>query len=179
MKFLLALWNIFRRPKDIPVIIPVKSDTIENKIEIKVPPVTPKPTQPMYLFDTYQNSRHSVRVICNEEDLALKDKEIICACIEQESHFTNYKSDGIPLDQKNLDPKTGKLLSTDWGICQINDTPKWHIGPGLAFPSVEYVMNNPDKVVRFMVHMMRDGKLKLWVSYSSGAYLKYMPQNLL
>lgn len=128
---------------------------------------------PKYLFDTPQNARHSIRVICDEEGLSLLNKNIITACIEQESGFYNYK-DGKPVQRDNY--YNGKIWSTDWGICQINDTEGWHIGKGLAFPTIDYVLANPEKAVRYMVHMLQAGKLKLWVSYSSGAYEKYMPQ---
>jgi len=37
------------------------------------------------------------------------------------------------------------------------------------------VLDHPDKAVRYMIKMMKAGKLDLWVSYSSGAYNKYMP----
>lgn len=137
-----------------------------------------------YLFDTPQNARHSTRVICDEEGLSLSHsvqvgnrwymlKDIVCACIDVESGFRNYYQDGRPVKNLNLDAN-GKLKSTDWGICQINDY--WHIGPNREFPSVEYVLENPEKIVRWMVQMARVGKLKLWVSYTSGAYRKFLPQ---
>lgn len=133
-----------------------------------------------YKFDTPQNARHSVRLICDEM-LPLKrtvlvngryylPKDVICACIEQESQFRN--------SAKNYNRNAaGKITSTDWGICQINDTPGWHIGPGLAFPSVEYVVAHPEEAVRYMIRMFKAGKLSLWVSYKSGAYERYLPQN--
>ena len=147
------------QPKPVP---PVKPEQVIERPPKPVPPAPPK-----YLFDTVQNARHSIRVICDEMNLTLYQKNVITACIEQESGFKNWAVN------KNI--RNGKVSSTDWGICQINDTPGWHIGPGLTFPSVEFLLAHPEDAVRYMVRMMRAGKLDLWVSYSSGAYLKYMP----
>lgn len=183
-----ALWNLFMSrvmslnspivaPNPVPVPIAEEEGT---------PP--PPPPAPDYLFDTPQNTRHSIRVLCDEEGLALArtfnvdgrfylPKDVLCACIEQESQFRNLRADGTPMRRRNY-AKDGKtLLSTDWGLCQVNDTRGWHIGPGLAFPSVAYVVENPEKVVRWMIHMMKAGKLNLWVSYTSGDFKKYLPQN--
>lgn len=129
-----------------------------------IPPTAPPP--PRYDFSDYKTSRHSVRVICDEEGLSVYNKEVICACIEQESHFDN-KQEG-----KNLN-EDGSLSSTDWGLCQINDY--WQIGPNKPFPNPQFVVDNPEKAVRFMVKMMKAGKLSLWSSYKYDHYLKYMP----
>lgn len=129
-----------------------------------------------YFWDTPANARHSVRVICDEEGLPLErnilvngkfylPKDIICACIQQESQFDN----NAICRNRN---KAGKVVSSDWGIAQVNDY--YHIGIGKEFPSVSYVVNNPDKAVRWMVEMYKAGKLGLWVSYSSGAYKKWL-----
>lgn len=131
---------------------------------IVVPPVAP---QSPYLWDTQADARHSVRVICDEEGLSLNDKEIITACIMQESHFYNTAIN------HNRDAQ-GNVLSTDWGIVQVND--HYHIGPGKDFPSVEYVLAYPDKCVRWMCTLFKQGKLGLWVSYSSGAYKQWLPK---
>jgi hypothetical protein len=138
----------------------------------------PKPLEvPRYQWDTPEHARHSVRVICDEKGLSVYQKNVITACIMQESQFYNYLPNGNPCINKNYSKTTpSKLLSTDWGICQINDTPRWHIGTGLAFPSVEYLMAHPEEAVRYMVRMYVAGRLGQWVSYSSGAYLKYMPK---
>lgn len=130
------------------------------------PPPAPPPPPPRYDFSTYKAARHSVRLICDEEMLSLYDKEVICACIKQESNFDNRAV------APNKD-ETGNIWSRDYGICQINDY--WSIGPNKPFPSVQFVVDNPEKCVRFMVKMMKAGKLNLWSSYKSGAYLKYMP----
>lgn len=120
---------------------------------------------PPYSWDTPQNSEHSVRVICDQQGLNPAWKDIIQACVHQESLFNNNAVN----HNKN---SQGVTTSTDWGICQIND--RYHIGTHLDFPSVDYVVNNPDKAVIFMINMSKAGKLNLWVSYSSGAYKKYL-----
>lgn len=139
-------------PPNLPIMTP-------NEPQVLSPQSIPK-----YLWDNFANSRHSVRVICDEEKLTLQEKNLICAVIQQESNFNNRA--------KCENKKSGKVWSTDWGICQIND--HYHIGIGKSFPSVEYVLSNPDKVVRFMIKMYRAGRLNLWVAFSSGAYKKFL-----
>lgn len=145
------------------------------------PPASPAPSQgflsvPTFLWDTQANARHSVRVICDNMGLSLvksilvngilyAPKDIICACIMQESRFNN---NAIGRNKNSA----GVVTSTDWGICQINDW--FHIGAGKDFPSIEYVLANPDKAVEFMCRMYAAGQLKLWVSYSSGAYKQWL-----
>lgn len=139
-------------------------------------PIVRTPTTPS--IDTLEpwtdplSNRHNVRVLCDLAVLTLQAKNIITACVEVESGFYNYLPNGSPITHKNYDQK-GTLLSTDWGIVQINDY--YHIGAGKDFPSAEYVMANPQKAVQFMIDMYKAGRLSLWVSYSSGEYLKYMP----
>lgn len=123
------------------------------------------PPAPKYDWSNPTAARHSVRVICDEEGLTLKLKDTLTACVMQESQFNNNAIG------QNRD-KNGKLLSTDWGICQINDF--YHCGPGKDFPSAEYVVANPDAAVRYMARMFKAGKAHLWVSFSSGAYKKYL-----
>jgi hypothetical protein len=164
-----ALWlrAIFARPNyDEPIREnPMNWDAITVK-----PPQTPKtapeptPVVEQYKWDTTANSRHSVRLICDEMGLTLAEKNLICACIQQESNFNN-KAIG-----RNM--KDGKVLSTDWGIVQINDY--WHVGPGKKWSSVQQILDNPDKAVKWMIQMYKQGLLKLWVSYTSGAYKKYL-----
>lgn len=123
-------------------------------------------------WNTPDNCRHNVRVLCDLSGLSLYDKNVITACVHEESDFMNYKSDGTPVKNENLN-KDGSLSSTDWGIVEIND--HYHIGPGKDFPSVDFVLANPQKCVQFMIDMFKAGKLALWSSYKTGAYLKYMP----
>lgn len=117
------------------------------------------------LWDTPENVRHSVRVMCDESGLSVSDKNTLCACVEVESNF-NTQAVHVNKDAN------GKTLSTDYGIVQINDF--YHIGPGKDFPSADYVLSHPEECVAYMIKMMKAGKLDLWVSFSSGLYKKYL-----
>jgi len=123
------------------------------------------PTAP-YDFSTPKAACHSVRVICDEEGLTVAQKNIIAQVISCESGFKNTAK----LENK----KDGKTWSTDWGICQINDF--YHIGSGKSFPSVEYVLERPDKVVRWMIRQYKAGRLSMWVCYSKGMYKSFPPK---
>lgn len=129
----------------------------------RMPPPAPKPNQ--YYWKTPAEAKQSVIVICGEMGLTKEETKLICACIQQESQFNNTAIG------RNKD-KEGNVLSTDWGICQINDY--YHVGPGKRWASVSQIIDNPDKAVRWMIQMYKQGLLKLWVSYSSGAYKKYL-----
>lgn len=142
-------------------IVGLRQKELEEVVK-KKPEMT---TESKYLWDTLANSKHSVRVICDEEGLSLGNKNLICAVIQAESGFNNKAVN------KNRNSK-GVVTSTDWGICQINDY--YQIGKGTSFVSVDDVVNNPDKAVRFMVQMFKAGKLNLWSAYKGGAYLKYL-----
>lgn len=132
-------------------------------------PVKPiVPVEEPLKWDTRANSRHSVRVLCDRAGLTLYEKNLITAVIQAESNFNN----NAKCYNKN---KAGKVTSIDHGVCQINDTPGWHIGPGLYFKSVQDVTDNPDKAVRYMIKMYRAGKLSLWIAFKNGSYKKYMP----
>lgn len=140
-------------------------------------PEPPKPVEqapmPTYNFDTPKQAYHSVRIICDEIGLTLDQKNILCACVYQESQFHNYVAPGVPTKNENKDLKTGQVWSTDYGICQVNDY--WHIGKGKDFPTLDYVMHNPDKIVRWMASIMKHtGKLQPWSSYSTGAYTRWL-----
>jgi hypothetical protein len=139
---------------------------------------------PTYLWDTQANARHSVRLICDALGLSLfrtvlidgklyLPKDVICAVIMGESEFYNVLPNGNPTIHQNF-RKDGTLGSTDWGICQIND--RYHIGANSDFPSVDYVMANPDKAVEFMVRMYLAGHINWWCAYTSGDYKQYLPQ---
>lgn len=119
-----------------------------------------------YDFSTPDQARTSVRKICDEMGLTLAEKNLICQVIRGESGFKNTAK----LENKD---KYGKVWSTDWGICQIND--HYHVGPNKRFPSVKYILNNPDKCVKWMITCYKQGHLSWWVAYSSGAYKNYQP----
>lgn len=132
--------------------------------------MTPPPDKnPTLLWDTRENVRHSIRVKCDNAGLTLHEKEIITACIRQESNF-NPKAVG----------KQNSNGTTDYGLCQYNNgknkkgVPYW-IGPGAVFRDTEEVLNSPEKNVDVMIQYFKYGQISLWSSYSTGAYLKWMP----
>jgi hypothetical protein len=126
------------------------------------------PVAEVLKWDTRANASHSVRVLCDNSGLNLNEKNLIWACIHQESNFLTN-----PIPNKNKDPKTGVVWSTDYGIVQVNDN--FHIGKGKDFPSVQYVLDNPEKCVQWMINMYKIGRLSMWSSYTSGAYKKFLP----
>jgi hypothetical protein len=147
-----------------------------------------------YDWSTAEAARHSTRLICDEEGLPLaRDikvngklyqlKDILCACIMQESRFKNFKKDGSPqrndnysiIEHKQQDGSITHeriLSSTDWGIVQVND--RWHIGAGKDFPSVEYVLANPEECVRWMARLFKAGNANLWSSYKYKDYIQWL-----
>ena len=111
-------------------------------------------------------AHHNVRVLCDLTGLTYEQKEVLTACVAIESNFLinavhpNYafRSDG-----------TKYIASTDYGIVQVNDY--WHIGEGKDFPSVEYVLANPQACVQWMCNYYKqNGNLNAWCSFTSGAY---------
>lgn len=117
------------------------------------------------LWDTPANVRHSVRVLCDNSNLPVADKNIVCAVIEAESGFNN--------NAINLNKNTqGVVTSTDYGICQIND--HYHIGPGKDFVSVDYVLTHEQEVVEWMIGLYKAGKINLWSAYNDGRYKAYL-----
>ncbi len=134
-----------------------------DSLPITPPPMPSQPApapQPLS-FATPKQAWHAVRVMCDNAGLSFTQKNILCACVFQESEFNN-KAIG-----KNAN-------STDWGIIQVND--KYNIGVGKMFPSVQYVLNNPDRCVAWMIHTMKvTGKLEPWASFTSGAFHQWLP----
>lgn len=129
----------------------------------EVDPVTPPiilSPKPSPVPETMQQM---VLRVCKEEGLSLKMSSDVYKTIHCESNF----------NPKCIHPNVvnGKVSTTDYGICQINDY--WHIGPGKDFPSVDFVMNNPEACVRFMCKMAKAGKLNLWVCFQKGLFLHY------
>lgn len=124
-------------------------------------PLVPPPEPPKYLWDTPSRAKHSLRVICDEMGMTLEQKNTMCATVMVESGFR------INAVNYNKDTK-GKVLSTDWGICQWNDYYHGHeISPDEA-------LTNPERAVRLMGEYWLRGQRTLWVAYSSGAYKKYL-----
>jgi hypothetical protein len=162
--FLKVLWDII-----------VQVDATRYEV---VPPITPpeapqSPVEPVttiepivvpkYLWDTPANAKHSVRVICDEMGLSVSDKNDLCATIGAESGWLTH-----PRPNQNKDPKTGKIWSTDFGICQWNDV---HHGKEITPDEAE---NDPEKAVRLMCAYWRRGQRSLWCAYSNGSYKKFL-----
>lgn len=99
--------------------------------------------------------------VCKEKGLTRQQTNDVYNTVRCESGFNNEAIN------RNKDVN-GNVRSTDYYLCQINDY--WHIGPGKSFPSVQYVHDNPEAVVKWMCDLTLAGKLKLWVCYSGGYY---------
>lgn len=125
-------------------------------------------TPEVLLWDTAQHAYHSVRVLCDNAGLEVAEKNLICACIYQESGFNNK----AVCYNKRAD---GTVTSKDVGIVQVNSY--WHCGIGKDFPSSDYVVYHPQEAVEWMIQMYKNGLLKMWVSYSSGAYKRWLEDN--
>lgn len=155
----------FTEPSDIPLEAPKQpQDTSTDGGEI----ITP------LLWDTVQNARHSVRVICDQEGLTWADKNDLCATVGAESGWMSYylsgPKKGQPVIRQNIE--NGKVWSTDFGISQIND--HFHIGPGKSFPSSQYVLDNPEACIRWMCKQWKLGNRNWWIAYKHGAYKAYL-----
>jgi hypothetical protein len=122
---------------------------------------TPQPAPaPKYLWDTPSNAKHSVRLICDEEGLTVEQKDTMTATIQGESGFN--------LKAVNYNKRNGKVVSTDFGLCQWND---YYHGKEI---SPDEALNNPEKAVRLMCAYWKRGQRDLWIAYKSGAYKKYL-----
>lgn len=162
-------WEYFRAFVEKALESPV---TPTPPVELPLP-VNPTPMPKVDPIDTLNpdwsvisNARHNVRVICDLVGLTVTQKNILTACVARESGFDN-NAQGFNRD------KSGVVWSTDWGIVQCNDY--FHIGPGKDFPSVVYVLANPEVLVRWMAaYYKKHNNLNPWSSYTSGAYKRYL-----
>ena len=138
----------FKKPKPMPQPDPIP---------------TPQPEVPKYDWSNPTTSRHSVRVICDEEGLTFDEKELICATIECESGFDKNRTN------KNADG------TVDYGICQMNT--HWYIGKGKPIASIDEAINDCEKCVRVMIHAYQGKlpgyRLKNWVCFSGNYFKKY------
>lgn len=168
MNFWKTLWQMFLEGWKAWALHPI--DETISVIPPTMPPEAPTtptvpPEAPTYLWTTPAQAKHSTRVLCDEAGLSLKDKNTVCAVIMAESEFYNSARN----ENKN---SKGIVTSTDWGICQIND--RYHIGPKGDFPSVLYVLNNPEHVVRWMIDMYKRGHINWWSAYQNGSYKRFL-----
>lgn len=131
-----------------------------------VTPTVPQREEPKYKWNTKEAAKASCRAICKEEGLTLEQTNTLVATVQGESQFnTQAVNRNIAKDGKTV-------LSTDWGICQINDY--YHIGQGKSFPSVTFVLSNPDACIRWMCKQWKLGNRNWWIAYKNGSYKKYL-----
>jgi hypothetical protein len=157
-------------PRETPVERPPEVTPTATSTPATIPESAPSPALD---WSSPKGAWHAARVTMDDMGLTgvvdpttgVKAKDLLCACIYQESRFNNSAIN------RNRAPG-GALLSSDWGLCQINDF--YHIGPGKDFPSTAYVVIHPEKAVAFMIRMYNAGLLKQWVSFSSGAYRQWL-----
>jgi len=132
-----------------------------------VPPVIPPPAPPIATlagWETPAKAIHSARVIMDEYNLNWEEKALLCAVIMCESGF---RTDLVHQNDNG---------TADFGIVQVNSA--WWIGVGKKFPSIDYVVNNPEACVRWMIECYKKGLLKWWVCYSKNLHQKYLAQFL-
>lgn len=135
--------------------IPPTPDVNKTAVSVDIAPANVN----KLLWDTPENARHSVRVICDEEGLTVEQKNLMSQVVHCES---GYKTD---ITHPNL--LDGKQVSCDYGICQWND---YYHGKEIT---PDEAIHNPEKAVRLMCQYVKEGKINQWVCYSSGLYEKY------
>lgn len=156
---------VVNRPVPVPAVVTTTVTPVQAQASTTA---AVNPDAGPVFWDTPKHIYHAVRVMCDNNDLTVTEKNLLCACLYQESRFNNAAIN----HNRN---SAGTVLSTDYGLCQINDF--YHIGTGKDFPSVAFVLENPDKVFEWMIGMYKHGLLKQWVSYSSGAYKEWLEEN--
>lgn len=123
----------------------------------------------VFPWDTPKHCAHNTRVLCDLAGLTLEQKNILCACVFQESRFDTQA------EHKNLNAD-GSVSSTDWGIIQCNDF--FHIAPhGTPFASVQSVLSDPNADVHWMIQCYKAGNLGWWSSFKTGAYRQWLVPN--
>ena len=159
-KFIRMVENFLVNIHPSPTITPMTEPEETNQIETQVPAVNPDALLP---WTSIENNRHNVRALCDLAGLSEADKNTISQVIHCES---NYNPACVHPNIVN-----GITASTDYGICQINDF--YHIGPNKDFETVQYVLDNPEACVNWMIKMFKAGELKLWVCYLKSLYENY------
>lgn len=155
-----------------PTVTPYPNPFIQVIPKPATPPMNPDTLLPWNTTASLSHENwHNVRVLCDLGGLTFNEKEILTACVWQESWFmTNPK----PNQNKLHD---GTVWSTDFGIVQVNDY--YNIGAGKPFPSVQYVLDNPEACVKWMVGIMKNtGRLQPWASYTTGVYKTHLGKTL-
>lgn len=178
--YLLGMKALFALLKDIFLFIMTnKNDSATPPTPPVIPEPTPTPPQPVtpptappvpsqpYDWSTPTAVRHSVRVLCDEMGMTVEQKNTMCATIGAESNGYNTKA----LNHNYF--KSGKLASTDWGLCQWND---YYHGKEISGGYDGEAMNNPEKAVRLMGHYWKMGELYRcwWIAYKNGSFRHYL-----
>lgn len=126
--------------------------------------VNPKDDPDIILpWTTPENCRHNVRAICDLAGLSVKEKNLISQVVHCESNYNPH------CVHENV--VGGKVSSTDFGIVQVNDY--WWIGKNKRFPTAQYVLDNPQECVEWMIERYKQGYLSNWVCYSKNLYVRY------
>lgn len=166
INFIIRLLNSLKQPSMSPI-QPNPAPVPENPPQPQPEPVASYLTT-ILPWISQKNNYHNVGVIADIVGLTPVQKLTLRGCIFQESRFLTN-----PKPNENIDPKTGQVWSTDYGITQVNDY--WNIGPGKQYPNVLYVLNNPQICVENMAKVLKEtGQLKPWASFTSGAYIHWI-----
>lgn len=97
-----------------------------------------------------------IRETAREEGLSKYWEDVLVAVIKAES---------------GLNPKTinrNRNGTTDLGLCQFNDY--WY----KSVISPYDALNNPEKAVRIMSRMFKEGRQNDWISYRTKSYIRYL-----
>lgn len=129
----------------------IQKKIMDKNIEDAIIEEAIKTPEPKYNWDNPQNVRKSIRIICDEEGLTLKQKNEITETINCESGF---KTNAV---NKNTNG------TSDYGIIQANSY--WYIGKGKPIPSIEVALNDPTFCVRIMARAFKNGRAKDWICY--------------
>ena len=135
--------------------------TKKEQAKQTMPSAQPPPEPTELKWDTRENARHSVRVICDQEGLSPGQKNLMSSVIHCESGYD------VNCVHPNKSPTTGKVMSTDYGICQWND---YYHGKEI---SPDEALHNPEKAVRLMCHYVLMGRINQWVCFSKSLYRQY------
>lgn len=160
---------LFHDPYQDPLTLPMNQPT---------PPIVPTPDLDALLpWNTQENCRHNVRAIADLEGLTVAQKDDFSRTLHCESDYDNtvvmFNCEHGFVRSTQYNPQIhGQVLSKDIGICQINSY--WHIGPGKDFPSEDYVLQNPEAVVRWSAQVFKISP-QTWVCRAKGAYIHYSP----
>lgn len=162
-KYALALlaWierMVFKEPAE--AVMDETNQTTDTTVTSTAANVPPNDT--MVPWTGKENCRHNVRVLCDLEGLTEQQKDDLSSTVNCES---GYNPACIHPNIVN-----GKVASTDYGICAINDF--WHIGEGKDFISTEYVLANPAECIKWMISQWKSGNGRLWV-----CWLKNLSEN--